>query len=293
MNPVLKSLEEITTGYSVFEKDQVLTHDQLNSVADYFDDQTRLTRIKLLGVGIVCGLRVSVQGSNVQVTKGAGVTTDGDLLYFAADTVFDKFKPYDNSNPVYGPFYVGEEIVELYELLAQGTTDERSAALTTFSATTGSPLNKMVAVLFMEGYVKDEDLCSGTDCDNLGKDRVNTIKLLLVGKSSVELLKRSIATPNQAASALSEIVANRALFTPSITSPALLAANYRAACNSIHIRLAAELPKLYPNCSIFLGDVLASDPATGWIAKLNALKASFGASDSGIQVLLRFSEGPG
>ena len=115
MNSVLKSLEEITTGYSVFEKDQVLTHDQLNSVPNYFDDQTRLTRVKLLGVGIVCGLRVSAQVGNVNVTKGAGLTSDGDLLYLAADTVFDKFKLYNESNPVYGPFYVEGSMIKVYE----------------------------------------------------------------------------------------------------------------------------------------------------------------------------------
>src|SRR5262245_8530168 len=166
MNQVLKSLEEITTGYSVFEKDQVLTHDQLNSVADYFEDQTRLTRVKLLGVGIVCGLRVSVEGSNVLVTKGAGVTTDGDLLYFAADPLFDKFKLYDQSNPGYGPFVVEEEMITVYELVPQGTADERATALNEFSAETDRTLDSMVAVLLMEGYVKDDDLCSGTDCDN-------------------------------------------------------------------------------------------------------------------------------
>src|SRR5262245_11882007 len=105
MSTVRNSLATITTGYSIFEKDQVLTHEQLNSVADYFDDQTRLTRIKLLGVGIVCGLRVSAQGSTIKVTQGAGVTTDGDLLYLAKDTVFDKFKLYDESNPKYAPFF--------------------------------------------------------------------------------------------------------------------------------------------------------------------------------------------
>jgi hypothetical protein len=171
------------------------------------------TRIKLLGVGIVCGLRVSVRSGKVNLTKGAGVSTDGDLLY-AADTVFDKFKIYDESNPVYGPFYVNNSIIKLFEMVPQGTTDTRATALSSFDAQAGSSLSNMAAVLFMEGYVKDEDLCTGTDCDNLGKDRVNTMKLLLIEKPSVELLKKSIATPNQAASALSEIVADRPLFAP-------------------------------------------------------------------------------
>ena len=120
MNTVLKSLEAITTGYSVFEKDQVLTHEQLNSVADYFNDQTRLTRVRLLGIGLVCGLRVSADGDGVKVTKGAGVTTDGDLLSFPSDTVFDRFKLYGAANPTYGPFFDGETLLKIYELVPAG-----------------------------------------------------------------------------------------------------------------------------------------------------------------------------
>ena len=288
MSQVLKSLEDITTGYSIFEKDQVLTHEQLNSVADYFDDQTRLTRVKLLGVGIVCGLGVSVQGSNIKVTKGAGVTTDGDLLYFAADTVFNRFKVYDESNPVYGPFYVEESMMKVYQLVPQGTTDPRATALSSFGGDNGSSLNSMVAVLLMEGYVKDEDLCTGTDCDNLGKDFVNTIKLLLVDKTSIGPLKKAIPIPNDAALLLNEIVADRPLFSSSLTSLAQLATAYRTACNSIHGKLSVELPKLYPNCSSFLGDIFASDPAAGWIGKLNAFNTTFAGTDSGIQYYYDF-----
>src|SRR6266850_6639765 len=101
MVQIVRSLDDISTGYSVFEKDQVLTHEQLNSVASYLDDQGRLTRVYLLGVGVVCGLRPSLEGDTVKITKGVGVTTDGDLLRLAADTVFDQFKAYDESAPKY------------------------------------------------------------------------------------------------------------------------------------------------------------------------------------------------
>src|SRR5215218_8245760 len=110
MIAVERRLEGISTGYSVFEKDQVLTHDQLNSVSEYADDQIRLTRVGLLGVGIACGLRPSLSGNTVRVTKGVGVTTDGDLAYTTVDVVFDRFKVYDNSFPAYAPLYVGGNV---------------------------------------------------------------------------------------------------------------------------------------------------------------------------------------
>lgn len=287
MNQVMKSLDKITTGYSVFEKDQVLTHDQLNSVADYFDDQTRLTRVKLLGVGIVCGLRVSIQGSKIVLTRGAGVTTDGDLLYFDADTVFDKFKVYDESNPAYGPFYQDGKLINVYELLPQGSADPAAKALSQFAPGPGSALGDMVAVLFMDGYIKDEDLCSGTDCDNLGKDFVSTSKLLLVEKSSVEQLQATVSTPADAFWALTEIVADRPAFSSAMTTPEQLAAAYRAACTSIHEKLAIELEKIYPNCSSFLGEVFSSDPSGIWTTKLNSVKTAY-AADAGIQYYYDF-----
>mgnify|MGYP003336723736 CR=1 FL=1 len=55
MTDTLRILQQITNNYSIFEKDQVLTERQLNSVTDYLNDQTRLTRLYLLGVGVKIG----------------------------------------------------------------------------------------------------------------------------------------------------------------------------------------------------------------------------------------------
>ena len=261
---ILKSLENLATTYSVFEKDQVLTPEQLNSIADYFEDQTRLARVNLLGVGIVCGLGVTVQASTVRVTKGVGVTTDGDLLYLPSDTVFDKFKLYDASNPQYGPFFVGETLITLYELGRQGEADTRAAALDQFTPQTGKSLNNMVAVLLMESYVKDRDICTGTECDNLGQDCLNNLKLLLVENTSLKSLQTAIATPHQVFSELNELVVDRPLISASVTTSSQLAKLYRDACDALHTKLVAELKKLYPAGATFLADVFAADPSGAW-----------------------------
>ena len=52
-----KKLTTITPTYSAFAKDQLLTHTDLNQVIDYLEDQDRLSRICLNGVGIVCGFK--------------------------------------------------------------------------------------------------------------------------------------------------------------------------------------------------------------------------------------------
>ena len=98
-----KKLATITTQYSKFTDNQVLTKGQLNEFLDYFVDQDHLSRINLSGVGIVCGFDITyIRGlvpserirlteetadlikpssqAKVVVSPGCGVTTDGDIV---------------------------------------------------------------------------------------------------------------------------------------------------------------------------------------------------------------------
>jgi hypothetical protein len=290
MNPVTPILQDIRTNYSVFEKDQVLTHDQLNTVAEYFEDQTRLTRIKLLGVGILCGLRVSVKGTTVTVSKGAGVTTDGDLLFFKDDTLFDQFKVYDDSNPKYAPFAAAlkKKVFQLMPKVPAKERDRLAVDLSEFKAKSGGVLDDMAAVLFMEGYVKDEDLCTGTDCDNLGQNFINTVKLLVMDKKSAEALNKTIPTSDLAAHLLTEVVADRPLLPAGLDSTAKLIAVYRASCLNIHNNLITEFAKLDAKLWASLGDRVPPDTAAKWAANLNTIKGLFGANDAGVQYYYDF-----
>ena len=282
MTSALRILQDLTTGYSIFEKDQVLTESQLNSITDYLNDQNRLHSIYLLGVGIVSGLRVSLANpdaiatTKITVTKGVGITTDGDLLYYSNDTICDRYVQYDKSYPKYDPFYLSseggeEEMISVYELIPEGTTDSRSpTSLSEFSTQTSKDLNNMIAVLLMESYVNDPDLCTGTDCDNLGKDCRNTPRLLLVEKNAINLLlKPAIATPDQAFRNLNEVVAERPLISSSIASVSALVNVYQNVCSNIYNNLVAELAKIYPNCAFFLTDVFTADPTERWKKILN------------------------
>ncbi|MGK7926394.1 MAG: hypothetical protein AB4290_14345 [Spirulina sp.] len=294
MTAALKILEKITTGYTIFEKDQVLTEKQLNGITNYLNDETRLTRVNVLGVGIISGLRVSVQSDVVTVTKGVGITTDGDLLYYGNDTSFDRFLEYNKSYPKYAPLYLGGDtsgdMIPVYELIRQEVTDDPRSpifSLPDFTAQTGKELQEMVAVLLMESYVNDPDLCTGTDCDNLGQDCINTLKLLLVDKTSLNLLKPAIATPDEAFSQLNEIVADRPLISQSINSLSELADVYRTVCTTIHDRLLVELPKVYLYCQTFLADVFPFDPTDDWRTRLIEIQ-NVASSDLGIQYYYDF-----
>jgi hypothetical protein len=266
----LPSLNQISTRYTVFEEGQVLTSGQLNDLTRYLDDQIRLTRAGLIGVGIAGGLRVSLAAGRVSLARGAGVTTDGDVLWVPADTLFDRFKPYAENAPEYDPFQSGEGRIPLYELVAaDAPADPLAAPLSAFEG----DLRAMVGVLLMESYVKDDDLCSGTDCDNLGQDSVHVIKLLLTDQVSARQLAESLATPDRAARQLGEIVADRPSLSK-VDSVEALASEYRTICDGLHGKLTAALGKLYPALSTLIGDLFPTDPAPAWTAKLEAIKAN-------------------
>ena len=96
-------LSEITTQYHTFEDNQVLTKDQLNEFIDYFEDQDRMSRIFLSGVGIVCGFELSFDAGkpSVTVSQGAGVTTDGDLIKLRKNIAGSSLKSIDLSSIEY------------------------------------------------------------------------------------------------------------------------------------------------------------------------------------------------
>lgn len=80
--------------YIVFQPDQVLTNDHLNQLFYYLDRQNRLTRNKLIGMGIVCGLELEITQNNqsvltsIQIDKGCGLSSEGYLIIENADKVY-------------------------------------------------------------------------------------------------------------------------------------------------------------------------------------------------------------
>lgn len=273
-------IRDLSTGYTVFEDDQVLTAGQLNGVTRYLDDESHKTRIGLLGVGIVCGLRVSWDG-DVVLSKGTALTTHGDLVWIPQDIRFGSFKEYPDTAPRYAPFYTGETRIKLFELVRKEGSDPRATPLNQFEGRLGL----MVAILLVESYEKDEDLCSGTDCDNLGRQAVSSIKLLLTDQPSAELLVGRISTLGREARALPDIVADRPQIT-SVGSFKSLAAIYRKHCLPIHNGLVRALDSLFQ--SPFLLDLLPPEGSGPWRDKLTGFGALFKTRDVGIQYYYDF-----
>jgi hypothetical protein len=280
----IRSLETIENTFTVFERDQVLTEAQLNSMRRYLDDQTRLTRVELAGVGIVGGLKVSATASQVRVTPGVGVTTDGDLLMLETAAVFDAFKPYDSTAPVYAPFYDGTTMKTLFELVRLTDGDPTALPL---SALPGA-LTDRVVVMLMESCESDPDLCSGTDCDNLGKDATNTTRLLLAARNDASGLAGALSTHRSAAAKLDEIGVARPQLAASVTDTSKLAQLYREACKQAEKDLGSGWKLLAKALPRLIADAFGADPAAGWIARLDAVSDEFATRDVGIQYYYEF-----
>lgn len=195
-------LSTITTQYRRFTKNQVLTEGNLNEVVDFFDDQDRLSRIYLSGVGIVCGFSVAFDAvqKTISITQGTGVTTDGDLFkLYQTDLLGNKkidfdsktythCKIYDNKKADYKPFFYdgAKKQLPLFELLTeeqQKKEKDPNFALTEFTKNTEFEFKDAVILLYLESYEKESDLCVSLSCDNQGLEIVGNFKVLIVSKA--------------------------------------------------------------------------------------------------------------
>ncbi|WP_319502428.1 PKD domain-containing protein [uncultured Draconibacterium sp.] len=196
-------LTEITTKYHTFVENQVLTENQLNEFITYFDDQDRLTRVFLNGVGLVCGFKVSKSGTKITISQGVGVTTDGDLLQLQKTqkssplkklatgsltySMYKKFKDdaasYERFRKLSGGEEMAFEVIDLYELHPEDTDVEDVSPLSELP-----DLNNMVVLLYLESFADYGDLCTAIDCDNQGVAQINRLRVLLVSKADAEFI---------------------------------------------------------------------------------------------------------
>jgi len=194
-------LVDVSTQYSKFNKNQVLTETQLNGFLDYFDDQDRLTRTSLSGVGIVCGFNVTYNDGNnsIKLTQGRGVTTDGDLVALQnpseteegkkdstlksidlSSKTFKFFKKFSDDKAQYKHFIKPDKTqINLWELHEENADSHTS--LSSFPN-----LGNMVVLLYLESYSKEGDLCTQLTCDNQGIEQVARLRVLLVSPQNAQ-----------------------------------------------------------------------------------------------------------
>lgn len=175
----------IHTNYPIFEADQVLTSKHLNDLVGYLEEQERLTRNKLIGIGIACGLDVSMNesGTAIFVSPGVGVTSEGHLVTFkeeaqGSSVFYDFFRPFTFGERQPYPFFQKNgETIELFELF-----DVRVEEAEPFSELEGG-VEEYVILLFLDCFDKKLKNCIGNDCNEKGTERSFTLRPLLVKKS--------------------------------------------------------------------------------------------------------------
>ena len=70
-----------TDAIPVFKPNQALTANHLNALREFLDEQDRLTRRTLVGIGVMCGFHLDVDSeAGVLISKGVAVTSEGYLM---------------------------------------------------------------------------------------------------------------------------------------------------------------------------------------------------------------------
>lgn len=191
-------------NYPLFEANQILTNEQLNLLFGYNDEQNRLTRTHLVGVGIVCGLDVitAPDAKSITITRGCGVTSEGYLVIQETDLVYTVSRNYVAPKEVAYPVLqdgAGVNLFPLWELLPQvppANTDPTVKALDN----TGNFLTDKIVMLFVELNKTGNKNCLPNSCDDKGSTITITIRPLLITKTNADKIKTKISNyPDKAA----------------------------------------------------------------------------------------------
>jgi PKD repeat protein len=170
---------------TIFKPDMVLTHEQLNTLFGFLLGEERRTRTRLIGIGVVCGLAVKLNADkSIAVSRGCGVTSEGDLICLETDRTYTGFLPYTLSEHApYAPFSAITRL-ELWELMPpEFTSTDTATPLSTLPN-----LSDLVVMLYLESQVKDADACTGVACDNKGDLFNNRLHVLLTKRADAAAL---------------------------------------------------------------------------------------------------------
>jgi len=173
--------------YPEFVADQVLTATSLNQMFGYLEEQQRLTRTTLIGIGVLCGMkvRVSNDGTSLTITSGVGVTSKGYLVVFPET----KYIFYDDEfsaeqELIYEPFIdagTGKQKFPLYLLHSNGAAEIKKPINTSF-------LEDKAVVIFVELLQIDNKNCDPDSCDDKGRTIEVTPRPLLVDLENLDEL---------------------------------------------------------------------------------------------------------
>ncbi len=178
-------------SYPIFEADQVLTNNHLNGTVNYLERQGRLSRVRLIGNGIVSGLEITVSDEHIVIGKGHGITSQGYLIqhcqqeythyidFVSPDipTGVDFIGGCDEAEPSEWPYYGVEGVFELVPAASSVDGKRMVSSL---------KRNEYAVTLLLEAKQVKLKNCDTNDCNDKGSRLDFTVKPLLV---HIDLLK--------------------------------------------------------------------------------------------------------
>ncbi len=256
-------MQQTKFNYPEFVPDQLLTSENLNQLFGYLEEQERITRTNLLGIGIVCGLEVKTNASGTQltITKGCGVTSDGYLASFM-ETTFTQYKTYDAVKEKFYERFVdiqpdnkSKQLFTLDELVEPSVTDKTTALSASYLA------NKVV-LLYVEILEENAKNCNPNSCDDKGKEVTITFRPLLIAKTDIEKLNHPIENIPAAYETLPTLKMHRFnVIATQIRSSAQLLDEYRKILTPAFIdSMQGAFSKTYEILSPLVKDIYASNP---------------------------------
>lgn len=193
-----------TSIYPVFEADQVLSQKDLNLIVSHLEEQDRITRKNLIGLGIVCGLDLSFPTANsAMISCGTAVTSLGFQINWK-EKVFTQIHDFEISDQFLKPDYTRESYLDAIfkyaptyqpikkcsELLPSDSNDVNKKPIP------NNFFDDKVVVLLLELSLIDQKNCVTTNCDDKGKRMEFNIRPLVIPISD---LNNPLFTKYQAA----------------------------------------------------------------------------------------------
>ena len=172
------------TRYPEFVADQVLTAQNLQDLFNYLDEQERLTRTNLIGIGIVCGLEVftNPNGTSVNLSKGVGVTSAGYLVAMPA-AKYTHYTAFNAEKEVYYDRFVDnatkKQKFSLWEMAQTGSPQAEKPLDAAF-------LKDKIVLVFVELLESGNKNCDPDSCDDRGITINVNFRILLVEEKNVE-----------------------------------------------------------------------------------------------------------
>lgn len=282
-----------------FVADQLLTAADLNNVFEYLDEQERLTRANLIGIGVVCGLEVSVDaagGYGLLISKGCGVTSMGYLVTYNDEVQggtgttkrkFTHYKKYDafeskpefqlldgmdtfDTDDYYADRWLDKTVdpakqTDLFQLL---TSAEEGA--TALSEEFLKEKEKIVLVLVELKKVFNKN-CDPDSCDDKGETIEVTFRFLLIGKDDADkLLNESAQAGLQTPSFFKQnplrrfdVPATDMLGSADVVQAYLDIFSETANGKNLSERVEGYLTDAYNDCKALVLDIAGTNPFSG------------------------------